>query len=214
MLHKIWKVLWSKQRPGTFANQELRVCFHMVSTSYSQTCSNQWHTAERKTTHCHRDGQWRFSASHGWFSSGFVMRHVLGQWKSLHLTRHWLWKGILKLWKEFQADSNNSISPQCRWDWQTPVISYWEQGNENLCCFTSIVSVSTRYGANRKSWIKEATFIDYLKASDAKLSSHKRKMLLFTCLCAAYPQDKLLTDIKIVFFPKSVSALSTHLTKE
>jgi hypothetical protein len=159
----------------------------MVSTSYSQTCSNQWHTAERKTTHSHKAGQWRFSASPGWFSNSFVKRHVLGQRKSLHLTRHWLWKGILKWWKEFQADSNNSISPRCWWDWQTPVISYWEQGNENRCCFTIIVSVPTRYLANRKSWIKEATFIDYLKALHAKVSSQKRKTLLFIQKCAAYP---------------------------
>jgi hypothetical protein len=122
-----------------------------------------------------------------------LWRDVLGQWKSLHLTKHWLWKGILKWWEKFQADSNNSISPQCRWDWQTPIISHWEQRNENLCCFTIIVSVPTRYGANRKSWIKEATFIDYLKALDAKVSSQKRKMLLFIHQCATYPQDKLLT---------------------
>lgn len=56
--------------------KELRVCFHRVSTSYSQTCSNLWHTAERKTTHRHRDGQWRFTASHGWFSNSFVKRRI------------------------------------------------------------------------------------------------------------------------------------------
>jgi len=53
--------------------------------------------------------------------------------------------------------------------------------------------VPTRYEANRKSWIKETTFIDNLKALDDKVSSQKRKMLLFVHQCAAYLQDKLLT---------------------
>jgi len=186
VLHKTWKVLWSKERPGTFANQELRVSFCMISTSYSQTCSNQWHT---DATGMGSEDSPPLMAG----SATVLWRDVLGQWKSLHLTKHWLWKGILKWWEEFQADSNNSISPQCRWDWQTRIIGYWEQRNENLCCFTINVSVPARYGANIKSWIKEATFIDYLKALDAKVSSQKRKMLLFIHQCAAYPQDKLLT---------------------
>ena len=146
-------------------------------------------------------------------SATVFWRDILGQWKSLQLTRHWLWKGILKWWKELQADSNKSISPQCRWDWQTPVISYWEQRNENLCCFTIIVSVPTRYGAIRKSWIKEATIIDYLKALETKVSSQKKKDVSFIHQCAAYPQDKV-QYIKTVFFPRSVSAFSNHLTRE
>jgi hypothetical protein len=47
----------------------------------------------------------------------------------------------------------------------------------------------TKYVANRKAWVTQAIFTDYLSALDAKMSSQNRKILLFLDQCAAHPQD-------------------------
>jgi hypothetical protein len=67
----------------------------------------------------------------------------------------------------------------------------------------------TKYVANRKAWVTQAIFTDYLRALDAKMSSQNRKILLFLDQCAAHPQDTCyLKNVKVVFFrPNCTSSL-------
>jgi hypothetical protein len=46
--------------------------------------------------------------------------------------------------------------------------------------------LATRYMANRKAWVTQVIFTDYIRALDAKMSSQNRKILLFINQHAAH----------------------------
>jgi hypothetical protein len=69
----------------------------------------------------------------------------------------------------------------------------------------------TKYVANRKAWVTQAIFTDYLRALDAKMSSQNRKILLFLDQCAAYPRDtNYLKNVEVVFFPPNCTSILQH----
>jgi hypothetical protein len=81
-----------------------------------------------------------------------------------------------------------------------PPLVIWK--SENPHCFKNVRQLPTKYVANRKAWVTQAIFTDYLRALDAKMSSHNRKILLFLDQCAAHPQDtSYLKNVKVVYFP-------------
>jgi hypothetical protein len=51
--------------------------------------------------------------------------------------------------------------------------------SENPHCFKNVLSFPTKCVANRKAWVTQAIFTDYLGTLDAKTSSQNRKFLLF-----------------------------------
>jgi hypothetical protein len=87
--------------------------------------------------------------------------------------------------------------------------------SENPCCFKNVGQLPTKYVANRKAWVTQAIFTDYLRALDAKMSFQNRKILLFFDQCAAHPQDtSFLKNVKVVSFPQTAPAFSNHLNRE
>jgi hypothetical protein len=76
--------------------------------------------------------------------------------------------------------------------------------SENPRCFKNVRQLPTKYVANRKAWVTQVIFTDYLRALDAKISSQSRKILLFLDQCAAHPQDtSYLKNVKWCFFPQT-----------
>jgi hypothetical protein len=85
--------------------------------------------------------------------------------------------------------------------------------NESPHCFKNVRKLPTKYAANRMAWVTQATFTDYLRALDAKMSSQNRKILLFTNQCAAHPKDtSYVENLKFVLFPQTAPAFSNHMT--
>jgi hypothetical protein len=80
--------------------------------------------------------------------------------------------------------------------------------SENPCYFQHVRQLPTKYAANRKVWVTQAIFNDYLRALDAKMSSQNRKVLLFLDQCAARPQDtSYLKNVKVVFFHPNCTSI-------
>jgi hypothetical protein len=72
--------------------------------------------------------------------------------------------------------------------------------SENPNCFKNVTKFPTKYVAKRKAWVKKASFTDYLRTLNAKMSSQNRKILLFIDQCAAHPQNtRYLKNVKDVF---------------
>jgi hypothetical protein len=70
--------------------------------------------------------------------------------------------------------------------------------NENPQWFKTVRKFPTKYVTNRKAWVTQTIFTDYLRAFDAKMSFQNRKILLF-----------------LVFFsPQTARTFSNHLTTE
>jgi hypothetical protein len=72
--------------------------------------------------------------------------------------------------------------------------------SENRHCFKNVTQLPTKYVANRKAWVTQAIFTDYLRALDAKMSSQNRKILLFLDQCAYLQDTSFLKNVKVVFF--------------
>jgi hypothetical protein len=73
--------------------------------------------------------------------------------------------------------------------------------SENTCCFIYVRKLPTKYAANRKAWVTQASFTDYVRALDAKISSQNRKILLLVNQCAAHPQDtSYIKNVKVMLF--------------
>jgi hypothetical protein len=84
--------------------------------------------------------------------------------------------------------------------------------SENRCCFKNVRQLHTKYVANRKTWVAQAIFTDYLRALDAKMSSQNRKILLFLDQCAAHPQNtSYLKNVKVVYFPPNCTSILRSL---
>jgi hypothetical protein len=68
--------------------------------------------------------------------------------------------------------------------------------------------VISQYAANRNAWATQATFFNYLRALDAKMSSQNKKILLSTDQCSAHPQDtSYLKNEKLLFFPPNHTSI-------
>jgi hypothetical protein len=73
---------------------------------------------------------------------------------------------------------------------------------ENPHCFKNVRQLPTKCVANRKAWVTQAIFRDYLRSLDAKMRSQNTNILLFLDQCSAHPQDtSYLKNVKVVFFP-------------
>jgi hypothetical protein len=55
-----------------------------------------------------------------------------------------------------------------------PPLVIGKSGNPH--CFKNVRQFPTKYVANRKAWVTQAIFTDYLRALDAKMSSQNRKI--------------------------------------
>jgi hypothetical protein len=76
--------------------------------------------------------------------------------------------------------------------------------SENPQCFKKFRKLLTKYVANRKAWVTQASFTDSLRALDAKMSSKNRKILLLIDWCAVLSQDtSYLKNVKVVFLQTS-----------
>jgi hypothetical protein len=52
--------------------------------------------------------------------------------------------------------------------------------SEDPRCFKNVRQLPTKYLANRKAWVTQAIFTDYLRALDAKMSSQNRGRFYFS----------------------------------
>lgn len=73
-------------------------------------------------------------------------------------------------------------------------------------CFKNIKSLPTEYKSNKKAWMTSSIFQEWLIGIDKRMSSHKRKILLFIDNCTAHNDLPVLRSITVRFLPANTTS--------
>ncbi|XP_064479058.1 tigger transposable element-derived protein 4-like [Ornithodoros turicata] len=79
--------------------------------------------------------------------------------------------------------------------------------SNNPRCFKGTKSLPVWYEANRKAWITQQLFEDYVRRLDRKFHAQKRAVLLFVDNCAAHGHILNLQAIKLEFLPPNTTSV-------
>lgn len=74
-------------------------------------------------------------------------------------------------------------------------------------CFANIKSLPVQYMANKKAWMTIEFFDDWLKMVDKKMTSKRRKIIIFVDNCTAHVVRHELKSVKVVFFPANATSV-------
>lgn len=66
-------------------------------------------------------------------------------------------------------------------------------------------SFPTKYEANKKAWITQALFEDFLRQLNKKMKLQNRKIILFIDQCTVHP-DLQLSNVRVIFFPANCTS--------
>ena len=75
-------------------------------------------------------------------------------------------------------------------------------------CFKNIKTLPCRYGAQKKSWMDDVLFEEWVRDLIKKFVSEKRKVALIIDNCKAHPIIDNLSNIKLVFLPPNTTSVS------
>ena len=71
--------------------------------------------------------------------------------------------------------------------------------------FKGAKSLPVQYESNRKAWMTQAIFSEWLKKLDRKMVQKKRKIALILDNCTAHPQLEM-NNIKLIFLPRNTTS--------
>lgn len=77
--------------------------------------------------------------------------------------------------------------------------------SRNPRCFKNVRSFPTKYEANKKAWITQALFEDFLRKLNKRMKLQNRKIILFIDRCSAHP-DLQLSNVRVEFFPANCTS--------
>lgn len=77
--------------------------------------------------------------------------------------------------------------------------------SRNPRCFKNVRSFPTKYEANKKAWMTQALFEDFLRKLNKQMKLQNRKIMLFIDQCTAHP-DLQLSNVRVVFLPANCTS--------
>ena len=74
-------------------------------------------------------------------------------------------------------------------------------------CFKNIKQLPCRYRSQRKSWMTEDLFGEWIRKLDSSFRAQDRKVVLLIDNCPAHPEIKNLTNINLIFLPPNTTSV-------
>ena len=75
-------------------------------------------------------------------------------------------------------------------------------------CFKNVTSLSCRYRSQKKSWMDNTLFEEWIRELDVKFQKENRKIALIIDNCPAHPTIADLSNVKLIFLSPNTTSVS------